>query len=225
MKKFSAQQGFVASVPLIIGAVAVGALVVLIASGAIKLTGSVRYDKSGQQQNSSDAASDQPVQQPPEEKKPAIKLNSESYSDVKYGYSINFPEGWKVREQTGNVTMFKPSETKGADQADALVSVVAGDLGDNKEMKLATIADVHKAYLKKQFGDVEVIGEREVKVNGQDGYELEFTGVISTEKMHGRYIVLKGDKYLFAIIGMSNTGLWDDEKDNIEASIQTFKLQ
>ena len=222
MKKLPAQ-GFVAN-PLLIGAAIVVILIVVgIASGALKFSGYVKVDDQNKGQSGTQSVQSTPA--PTEQPKPQTKLNTEPFSDSKYGYSISYPEGWKVKEQTSNVTIFKPSETKGPEQADALVSVVAGDLGDNKGMKLTTIADIHKTYLKKQFSNAEVIGEKEVKVGDKDGYELEFTGTINTEKMHGRYIVLKGDKYIFAIVGMANTGLWDSEKNNIEASIQTFKLQ
>ncbi len=215
--------GFVASPPLIIGGVIVVIIIILIASGSLKFSGYVKVDDPNKSQGN------QPVTQtekpaPTDTPKPAVKLNSEIYSNTKYGYSISYPEGWKVKEQAENSTFFKPSEKKGPDQADALVSVVGGDIGANKDMKVATIADVHKAYLKKQFGSTEFIGEKETKVGVQDGYELEFTGMINTEKMHGRYIVLKTEKYLFAVIGMSNAGIWEDEKANIDASIQTFKL-
>lgn len=223
MKKFPARQGFVANPLLIGGAVVVGIIVLLIASGSLKFSGYVKVDDPDKSQDSQ-AETQTETPAPTEEPKPAVKLNSESYTDTKYGYSISYPEGWKVKEQTNNVTMFKPSETKGADQADALVSVVADNVGDNKDMKLASIADIHKTYLKKQFTSVDIIGEKETKVGDMDGYELEFTAAINTEKMHGWYIVIKGDKYLYVIVGMSNTGLWDGEKDNIEASIQTFKL-
>ncbi|MBI2593471.1 hypothetical protein HYW44_02405, partial [Candidatus Daviesbacteria bacterium] len=163
--------------------------------------------------------------QTPQEEKPSVKLNSESYSNTQYSYTISYPEGWKVKEQANNVNFFKPSVKKGGDQADVLVSVVADDLKDNKDMKLATIADLHKTFLKKQFGNAEITSEKEIKVGGQDGYELEFTGEIGVDKMHGRYIVIKGEKYLVALIGMAQADLWDNEKMSIEASIQTFKLQ
>lgn len=224
MKKLSAQSGFVANPLLIGGAVVVGIVVLLIASGSLKFSGYIKVDDSKKSQDDQSAAQTvAPL--PTEEPESVVKLNSESYSNTKYGYSLSYPEGWKVKEETNNVTIFKPSETKGANQADAAVSVVAGDLGDNKEMKLASIADIHKTFLKKQFSDVEIIGEKEIKVGAEDGYELEFTGGINTEKMHGRYIVIKGEKYLYALIGMANTSFWDTEKANIEASIQTFKIQ
>ncbi|MBI2595119.1 hypothetical protein HYW46_00090 [Candidatus Daviesbacteria bacterium] len=226
MKGFSARTksaGFVASPPLVIGGVIAVIIIILIASGSLKFSGYVKVDDSKKPQG------DQTVTQtekpaPTDTPKPAVKLNSESYSDTKYGFSISYPEGWKVKEQTNNVNFFKPSATKGGDQADALVSVVADDLKDNRDMKLATIADLHKTFLKKQFSNAEVTAEKEIKIGELDGYELEFTGMIGSDKMQGRYIVIKGEKYLVALIGMANMEFWDSEKANIDASIQTFKL-
>ncbi len=224
MKKLSAhlQQGFVASPPLIIGGIIVGIIVLAIASGSLKFSGYVKVDDPSKSQDSKPATQTQeslPAEKPKEE----VKLNSESYSSTQYGYSINYPEGWKVKEQANNVNFFKPSVKKGGDQADVLVSVVADDLKDNKDMKLATIADLHKTFLKKQFGNAEITSEKEIKVGGQDGYELEFTGEIGVDKMHGRYIVIKGEKYLYALIGMATAELWDQEKASIDTTVQTFK--
>lgn len=226
MKKLSAQaksdQRGVVQPILIIGGAIVGIIIILVATGSLKFSGYIKNDNN-------QSRSDQPETQtaapsPTEKPKPAVKLNSESYTDSKNGFSISYPEGWKVREQTDNVTMYKPSESKGTDQADALIGVVAGGLGESKDLKLASIADFHKTLLKKQFSNTEFISEKEIKVNGQDAYELEFTGEVRSEKMHGRYILIKGDKYLFAIVGTANSGLWDSEKDDIDASIQTFKI-
>lgn len=223
MKKLSAQKGFIGGAPLIIGGAIVAIIIILYLTGSLKFSGYVKVDDSKKSQDNQTTT--QNVESTPTEKpKPAVKLNSESFTDTKYGYSISYPEGWKVKEETNNVTIYKPSETKGANKPDALVIVGAVNIGDYKETKLATIGDLNKTVIKKQFNDVEFIGEKEIKVNGQDGFELEFTGTIGTEKIHGRYIVVKGDEYLFPIIGSSNTGLWDGEKDNIEASIQTFKI-
>jgi len=225
MKKLSAQaesdQRGVIQPILIIGGAVIGIIIILVATGTLKFSGYVKVDDSNKQ---ADLPSVQTEESAPAQKpQSAAKLNSENYTDTNYGFTISYPEGWKVREQTNNVTMFKPSETKGADQADALVSVVADKVGDNKDMKLASIADIHKTFLKKQFTSVDIIGEKETKVGAEDGYELEFNSVINSEKMHGRYIVIKGAKYLYVLVGMSNAGLWDGEKANIEASVQTFK--
>ncbi|MBI2022542.1 hypothetical protein HYS97_01690 [Candidatus Daviesbacteria bacterium] len=223
MKKLSAQ-GFVASPPLIIGGIVVGIIIFAIASGGLKFSGYVKVDDKNKSQDNEQVTQTQestPTEKPKEE----VKLNSESYSNTQYGYTISYPEGWKVKEQGTNVNFFKPSVKKGGDQADALVSVVADDLKDNKDMKLATIADLHKTFLKKQFGNAEITSEKEIKVGELDGYELEFTGEIGVDKMHGRYIVIKGEKYLIALIGMAQADLWDNEKMSIETSIQTFKLQ
>ena len=227
MNNSARQKGFVAP-PLLIGGVAVVLIIVfLVATGALKFSGSIRVDDQNKPRENTQSVSDNntPTATPTEKPKPSVKLFSEPFADAKLGFSVSYPEGWKVREDTSAVTFFKPSETKGADQADALVSIVSGALGELKDTKLATIADLHKVYIKKQFDNVEFTGETDVKVNSQDGYELEFTGSVKGEKMHARYIVLKGDKYLYAIIGMANTGLWDNEKETIEASVQTFKIQ
>lgn len=217
------QKGIVAN-PMLVGiGVVVVLVILLVASGSLKFSGYVKVDDSKNAETQPTIQSEEPAPTP-EPPKSDVKLNSESFTSTKFNFSISYPEGWKVKEQESNVNFFKPSTTKGAEQGDALVTVAAGDIGENKDMKLTTIADVHKAFLKKQFNDAEITGEKEIKVGDKDAYELDFNASIGSEKVIGRYIVIKGEKYLFAIIGMANTGFWDSEKGNIEASIQTFKI-
>ncbi len=225
VNKFSAQKGVIN--PLVIGGVVViGIIVFLIASGTFKFSGSI--DKPASQDSQ---VATQPTEKPrpkddqPLAEKPEVKMNAEPFTDSKLGFSISYPEGWKVKSATTNATVYKPSDTKGSDKADALVSIVVGDLGELKDTKLSSIADLHKVYIKKQFSNVEFTGEKEVKVNNQDGYELDFTGSINSENMQAKYIVLKGEKNLYAVIEMANIGIWKDTEKELDASVQSFKMQ
>lgn len=220
MNKFSAQKGVIS--PLMIGGVVVvGIIVFLVASGTLKLSGSVKVDD----QNTGKTETQNVQSAPTEAPKPDVKMNAEPFTDAKLGFSISYPEGWTVNSTDTGVNILKPSSTKGAGQADALVSVVTGDLGELKDSKLATIADLHKVYIKKQFGNVEFTGEKEITINGTDGYELEFTGTMNSENMKARYTVLKGEKSLFALIRVANAGMWKDFEKELDASVQTFKMQ
>ncbi len=222
MDKYSARRGMVS--PLVIGGVVgLGIIVFLITSGGLKLSGSVRIgDKNKSQvENQTLPPAAQSVVAP----KSVVKLNPEPFSDSKLAFSISYPEGWKVNSATTNTTIYKPSDTKGSDKADALISVFSAPIGDYKDTKLATIADLHKVQLKKQFSNVEFIKEGEVKVGAENAYEMEFTGALGGENMHGRYLLLTSSTNLYAILGGANAGLWNDLKGSLDASIQTFKKQ
>lgn len=222
MDKYSAQRGFVS--PLVIGGVIVLAIIVfLITSGGLKFSGYVKVDDKNKSQVGSQTV--QTPIQPVEAKKSVVKLNPEPFSDSKLAFSISYPEGWKVNSATTNATIYKPSDTKGSDKADALISVFSAPIGDYKDTKLATIADLHKVQLKKQFSNVEFLKEGEVKVGAENAYEMEFTGVLGGENMHGRYLLLTSTTNLYAILGGANAGLWNDLKGSLDASIQTFKKQ
>lgn len=222
MSKYSAQKGVIN--PLVIGGVVVlGIIVFLVASGALKFSGSIKVDDKSKSQTESQVS--QPPPKPTEKPKSEVKLNPEPFTDSKLGFSISYPEGWKANSATTNATFYKPSDTKGSDKADALVSVFSAAIGEYKDTKLATIADLHKVQLKKQFSDVNFIKEGEIKVGDQDAYEMEFTGVMGGENMHGRYLVLTSSSNLYAVLGGANAGLWNDLKDTLDASIQTFKKQ
>lgn len=212
--------------PLVIGGVAVaGIIVFLLASGSLKFSGYIKDDANKLVETESSTAETTPEPQPTEEPKTEVKLNPEAFSDPKLGFSISYPEGWKVKSSTTGVNIFKPSGTKDADQADAIVSVVNGSLGELKDTKLASIADLHKVFIKKQFSNVEFTGEKDVTVNGQEGYVLEFTGTMNGENMQAKYIVLKSEKNLFALVEVANAGMWNDLEEELDASVQSFKIQ
>ena len=157
MSKYSAQKGVIN--PLVIGGVVVlGIVVFLVASGALKFSGSVKVDDKSKSQAESQVSQPSPTEKP----KAEVKLNPEPFSDSKLGFSISYPEGWKVNSATTNATIYKPSDTKGSDKADALISVFSAAIGEFKDTKLATIADLHKVKLKKQFSNVEFIKEAEI---------------------------------------------------------------
>lgn len=212
--------------PLVIGGVVVvGIIVLLVASGSLKFSGNIKTDKQPQEDQVSTQTPEESTQKPTEKPKPEVKLNPEPFTDSKLGFTISYPEGWTVSSTTTGVNILKPSSTKGAGQADAMVSVVNGNLGELKDTKLATIADLHKVNIKKQFGNVEFTGEKEVKVNGLDGYELDFTGTISNENVQAKYILIKGTNSPFALVEVANAGIWNNFVSELDASIQTFKLQ
>lgn len=216
--------------PLVIGGVVVlGIIVFLVASGSLKFSGYIKTDSSKPQQNQNTSQVQQPVtrptEKPTEAPKAEVKLNPEPFTDSKLGFSISYPEGWKVSSATTNATIYKPSDTKGANKADALITIFSGSTGELKDTKLATIADLHKVQLKKQFSNLEFIKEGEIKIGNQDAFEMEFTGAMGGENMHGRYMVLTSSTKLYAILGGANAGLWNDLKEIINASIQTFKIQ
>lgn len=224
VNKYSAQKGVIN--PLVIGGVVVlGIVVFLVASGSFKFSGSVKVDGQNQKQEQSQGQQSEQTPVPTEKPKPEVKLNPEPFTDSKLGFSISYPEGWKANSATTNATFYKPSDTKGEGKADALVTVFSAAIGELKDSKLATIADLHKLQLKKQFSNLEFIKEEEIKVGDQDAYEMEFTGVMGGENMHGRYMVLTSSTNLYAVLGGVNVGLWNDLKDTINASIQTFKKQ
>lgn len=222
MSQFTAHQKGIASPLLIGGVVVVGIIVFLIASGSLKLSGYVKVDD--QNTSKTETQNEQAVT-PTEKPKLDVKLNPEPFVDSKLGLSISYPEGWKVDSATTNVTIYKPSETKGAGKADAIITIFSGSAGELQDTKLATIADLHKVQLKKLFSDVNITKEGETKIGDQDAYEMEFTGVMNGENMHGRYMVMTSSTKLYAILTGANIGLWNDLKDTLDASIQTFKKQ
>lgn len=225
MDQYSAQKGVVN--PLVIGGVVVvGIIVFLVASGSFKFSGYVKVDdQGGKQSEPQKDAEPAPLSSTAEKPKSEVKLSSEPFTDTKLKFSISYPEGWKANSATTYATFYKPSDTKGDNKADALITIFSDVLGQYTDMKLATIADLHKAQLKKQFSDLSIISEADTKIGDQDAYEIEFTGVMGGENMHGKYFVLTSSSNIYAILGGANSGMWNELKETLNVSVQTFKKQ
>lgn len=215
----SAQKGVVS--PLVIGGVVVlGIVVFLVTSGTLKFPGSIKVDD----QNVGKIETQNAQSTPKEEPKPEVKLNPEPFTDSKLGFSISYPEDWKVRSDTKGVSLYLPSSA-GSEKADVLVIVNTAPLGELRGSKLSTVADLQKVYLKKQFSNMVVIKEREIKVVDTDAYEIEFTAIIKGENMRARYIMLTTTADLYGILASANEGMWNKYTGSLDAVISSFKLQ
>lgn len=216
----------VVSAPLLIGgAVVVGIIVVLVATGALKFPAKVTTSGSSQNQAQLPGATPQLSPTPaPQGPKPSVKLAPEPYSDSQLGFSIQYPQDWKVRSETTGVTIYVPSANN-SEKGDALVLVSTAPLGQLKGSKLTTIADLQKVQLKNQFSNMKIIKERETKIGDADAYETEFTATLKGENVHAKYFLLTTSADLYGILGSANEGMWSKYESYLDASISTFTLQ
>lgn len=213
--KFSGQKGFASL--LVIGAVVlVGIVVFLVTSGKLNTANKDQDNQSASKSASPEVAV--PTQ------KPAVVLSDEPFSSTKLGFSIKYPTGWKVRSETNGVSIYLPAAA-GSDKADAMVIATTAPLGALKGSKLSTLADLQKVQLEKQFSNMNVVKEGAIKIGDRDAYEIEFVANIKGENMHARYIMLTTTLNLYGILASANEGMWNQYKDTLDASIQTFKLQ
>ena len=102
--------------------------------------------------------------------------------DSPIGFSISYPEGWTVKEGRGvdNIfgevqllspgTSIKSSKYRDGDILEHLLSItIAG--GEVKNFQKMT--DSYKSSFEKEMtGNGKVIGQKDIKIDGQDAYEI-----------------------------------------------------
>ncbi|HEY5601049.1 MAG TPA: PsbP-related protein [Patescibacteria group bacterium] len=231
MLKFSAQdkpdgKGFITSpVILVVGAVIVGIVVLAVASGSFKFSGSVNVDKPSSEsvsQTDDSTSVSNPASNTGSNSK--AELSDEPYSNSDLEFSINYPKGWEVKPQSTSVNIFLPSATKGAGQADALITVSSMPVGSYKDTKLSSIGDLQKGTIKEQFENTQIVGEKDTKVAGLNAYEIEFTGVLGGEPIRAKYYIISNDSdLLYSLIIFSAQDVWEDNQNNFASSLDTFK--
>lgn len=233
MKKsaLSSQKGIVS--PLIIVGVVVGAIILIgVLSGSMKFSGSIKYDKDSAPEYPTPASTQDSVSQPtPEPSEPAAAaitssvLNDEPYSSSSMKFSIKYPKGWEVKLQSTSVNIFLQSKTKGAGQADALMTLSSTPGAEYKDTKLSTLADLQKVNINKTFSDVKFTGEMDTKVGGLPAYEIEFTGSLNGEAIHAKYYIVTSGGMLYSLITLTTEDVWSENQSNFMASLDTFKSQ
>lgn len=217
MPKSAIQKGVVAPPLVIGGAVVVGLIVLLLATGNLNFT--AKITKSGSEQTQSTSVKDKIK----ELAGSSVEMAAEPFSSSQFGFSISYPKDWKVRNETTGVTVYLP-KAQDANQADALIVVSTASLGQLKGSKLSTIADLQKVQLKNQFSGMTVVKEGATKVGDVEAYEIEFTASVKAENMRTRYVILTSDTNLYGILGSAESNLWDKYKDHIDKSLSSFKL-
>lgn len=205
--KKSAQKGIAAIPLLVIGAVVVGVVVLLSATGALKFSGSVRVDKPIEQSPV--------VETPTVAPKSSVEFASEAYKTA--DYTMSYPEGWTVQEanKTVSITQKEPS---------AGLLIITNPIGSLAGAKLATIADANKLVAKQQFKNANFLKEEETKLNGQDAWKYELTANNDGTDIKVVYYVLADAKNMYVLMGTTTVANWAELEGQITASLNTFKL-
>ncbi|OGG07442.1 hypothetical protein A2872_02465 [Candidatus Gottesmanbacteria bacterium RIFCSPHIGHO2_01_FULL_42_12] len=214
MNKKSARRGIAALPIIIVVAVAIGAVAVLSATGALKFSGYVRVDKP---QGSSPEVSETPTPTPtPQQAKTSAALAVESYQNA--NFSISYPEGWKLQESGSMVAITQAQPSAG-------LLIITNPVGSLAGAKLSTIADANKLVAKGQFKNANFLKEEETMLNGQNAWRYELTANNDGTDIKVVYYVLADSKNMYILIGTASVENWTKLEGTLAASLETFKLE
>ncbi len=208
MIKKSAQSGAAVLPLLIIGAVIIGVVVLLAASGVLKFSGYVKVDKPASQ-----IPAGTPTSTPVEAKKSPVALTAYQGTD----YSISYPEGWTVQSVDKMVSITHKDPDGG-------LLIITNPIGALAGAKLATVADANKLVAQQQFKNANFQSEKETKLNGQDAWKYELTANNDGTDIKVVYYVLADSKNIYILMGTTTVENWKDLEGQLNTSFNTFKL-
>ncbi len=217
MSHKSARRGVAASPLLIIGAVVVGIIVLLVASGSLKFSGYVRVDEPTKTPEvSSPAPAQSPAPAPQKTPTSAVKFAAEGYSGT--NYTMSYPDGWVVQESGSTVAITLKEKEAG-------MLLITNPLGSLEGAKLSTIADANKLIAKQQFKNANFLKEEETKLNGQAAWRYELTANNDGTDIQIVYFVLADSNNMYTLIGTTTKTNWPELEESFLESFDTFKLK
>ncbi|MBI2021537.1 hypothetical protein HYS93_01490 [Candidatus Daviesbacteria bacterium] len=216
MKNKPAQRGAVNL--LLIAGVIVVVIVILIATGTLKFSGYIKYTPSNKQ-SSSDTSSENPKPTP----KPSQVELSETYSDTNLGFSIKYPTNWGL-DQTKTPTLYtKTDGSTSSAGSEAGVVLTSGPLGEMKEAQFATIVDLNRVQIKKQFVGATLGEEKDLKIDNLDAHYYEYEITQNGQEYKSRFYIIVDENKFYALVPASKKAIWDKYLPTFEAIVNSFK--
>lgn len=222
------QRGFIVPpvILLIVGGIVI-LVVIAIASGALKMSGSIKYtpkeQPAAEQQTTPKEESTQPVEE--QITQPAQANLAETYTHDSPKYTINYPTGWGIMQSAKNVTIFqKSSETTTAQTSEAGVVITPTTLGQLKGSKLSTIVDLSKNKIKQQFTGATFTGERDTKVGSYDAYVFDLIYADNNKDFQSQFYILIDSDNLYGVIVTANKAVWPKYENTLLQIVNSLKL-
>lgn len=219
MNKLSAQRGVVNPVLIIAGVVILVIVGISIASGAFKFEGYVRKD-SDQTQSKPQETTKQQEPQPQ-----ALDL-TENYTHSSPAFSFKYPGDWGLDAKERQVTIF--SKDDGADNAKdspagMVVSVVPLS-GDLTGKKIATLGDLLKTEVEKQFPDGTINESGEVKLGANDSFVYKIVYPNKATDFQSNMYFLTDGSNLYTLFATSRKDRFAKYEPTLQAVAESFIL-
>lgn len=167
LRFFTAQRGVLSPIILVVGGVIVAAIVIFVATGALKFnakvsTGENQYSVGDKETSSAQDSS-----------------SSETlvFSDSASGVSLNYPSGWSKKENpaTGVVVAFGSPKESSSDNFVDNVNVSTYDLSSKPNITVKQLADAWVADTKSDTPSLNILGQTTATLAGQSAEQLVYT--------------------------------------------------
>ena len=215
-KSALSQKGFIAS-PIVLVGVAVVVLVIIgIASGGLKGSFKITTNQQAPAGTTSQG-------EPTPTSAPQSNTSFKTYTSTSMNFSFEYPENWKVQEGSSNVTIALMEEGK-TNNAAALITAMSGPLGNSKDLQFASIVDMQKVAIKKEFGNSSFTVDKATKVGGLEARLLEFSGSMSGNPLTGKYLTTADKENIYAITVLADTDKWSKYSGDLQKALDSFKI-
>lgn len=214
------QKGFVASPPMIIGGIIVLVIVVLLFAG-----GSFKFSvgRTPSQQNQT-ATSETTVEESSIPTPPSVSTSTfKTFTSESMNISFEYPEDWIINEGTDSVTIALLEEGK-TNNAAAGITALSKSLGSAKDLQFASIVDMQKIAIKKEFNTSELTVDEEAKIGDKEARLLGFDGNISGNPLTGRYLTTIDQDNMYAITVLADADKWSKYAGDLQKVLDSFKL-
>ncbi|MCK4636046.1 MAG: hypothetical protein KAT32_04215 [Candidatus Moranbacteria bacterium] len=162
-----------------------------------------------------------------------IEMNDNFYENNEYGFSIDFPENWEIKNGDGDVVQeasFENNEINISVDQFNLIEKAVGFSSVKDIMTLEEFVDTIVSGIKEGgFSDVKVMNKSEIKIDGQLAYKLEIFAVLQflDEKieMNMLYFISYKENAIYSIECSSDSDDYSKIKPFFLKSIESFKFE
>lgn len=219
MNKKSAQFGFVASPPIIIGAVVIGIIVLLMTTGALKFKASVTKTNDSSNNNTVTTSKKE------EPKKVVAKDLTETYTSQAMKLSINYPKGWKIDEIGTNAVIYSMDlNAKDRNTSPAGVILNSSTRTQTKGLSFTTLTNLAKESLSKEFTGMILDSDSDVKVGSYDSHLFKFTYQNGNNTLEGRSYLFATEDRTYVVMGTGLKSIWGEYEETIQKMIESFRI-
>ncbi|MBI2019044.1 hypothetical protein HYS95_00050 [Candidatus Daviesbacteria bacterium] len=211
------QKGFVASPPIIIGGIIALIVIFFLATGSFKFSAKVDQPNQDQAATTETAVEETPTPSP------VSTSNFKTFTNEGMNISFEYPEEWLIQEGSNNVTiaLLKEGSTK---NAEAVITAAKGPLAGAKGLQFASVADLQKVNIKKEFNVTDFTLDEKAEISGREARLLGFDGTISGNPLTGRYLTTIDEDNLYALTVVTDRDKWSKHAADLQKVLDSFRL-
>ena len=156
---------------------------------------------------------------------PSSKLESLTYTSSEYGYSVEYPKAWDVREESGGALVLFSGPLIEEAGGSARGKVVSENLNQSPEITHEEYVRLNKLTLGQMFSTLEVVDEYDAVVSGVPAtvltYTFDWEGI--TVKLTNVVFLKNNIGYVIGYDSMLE--YYDDYVDCLELMVSTFRFE